>query len=102
MTGFSIDNDLFVLGIFLIIFLFDFLLQAEYYRTSGINDFNIVAACDFISFGWFSVGTQQNFGIVQMIKVIMIDSDEAHFFQALHFTAIVHDVSQTIQSTAIG
>ena len=48
------------------------------------------------------MGTQQNFGIVQMIKVIMIDSDEAHLFQALHFTAIVHDVSQTIQSTAIG
>ena len=27
------------------------------------------------------MGTQQNFGIVQMIKVVMIDSDEAHLFQ---------------------
>ena len=69
MAGFSINNDLFVLGIFLSIFLLDFLLQAEYYRASGVDDFNIIAAGDFIGLGRFPVGTQQNFGIVQMIKV---------------------------------
>ena len=97
---FAIDDNLFVSAVFLDILLLYLLLQAEYDRAGCVNDFYIVAAGNVISFGGLSMGAQQHLGVVEAVEFLMVDGNQPHCLQAFHFTAVVHDVSQTIEGSS--
>ena len=48
------DDDL--AAVALLIFLLDALLQLENYRAGGVDDFDVIAACDIVGLGRFTMG----------------------------------------------
>ena len=46
------------------------------------------------------MSTQQHFGVVEVVEFLMVDGNQPHCLQAFHFTAVVHDVSQTIEGSS--
>ena len=99
---FIINHNLLVFFCILGIFLLDFFLQAEDYGAGGIYDFDVVAAGRFIGIGRLAMGAEQHLGVVQAVEFVMVDGDESHSFEALHFPAVVHNVAQTVQYAAFG
>ena len=97
MSVLSVNYDLFFVEVLLHILLFDPFLQAEYHRTRGIDDFDIIFFGNDIGFGWFAMGTQKHFGVMELFELFMIDGNQPHLFQAFHFTAVVYNVSQAIE-----
>ena len=97
---FALFHNLLVAVVFLDVLLLNLLLQAEYDRAGCVNDFYIVAAGNVISFRGLSMSTQQHFGVVEVVEFLMVDGNQPHCLQAFHFTAVVHDVSQTIEGSS--
>ncbi len=78
-------------------FLFDALLQAKHYRTSGIDDFDVVLSGELVGQGRFSVCTEQYFGILQLCKLIVVDGIQSQMLQPFTFTPVVYDISQAVE-----
>ena len=83
------------------ILLLDAALQLEYYRTGGINNLNIVLLCQRISLRRFTMGTKQHLHTVKLLHLLMVDGDESRLMQALHLHAIMHNITQAVECTAL-
>ena len=98
----AVDDNLCVFVVLPGVFLLDSLLQAEDDRAGGVDDFDVVAAGCLVGLGRFAVGAQQYLGIVQAVELVVVDGDESHGLQTLHFAAVVHNVAQAVQRAAFG
>lgn len=78
MSVLTVYDDLFLSIVFLLILLFDTFLQAKYYRTGRIDNFNIIFVSCYISFGRLTMSAKQYFCVVQLLELFMIDGDESH------------------------
>ena len=77
MAVFPIDDHLLGVHILLVVFFLNTTLNAQNHRTSGIDDLNIVPSSSFIGFRRFAMCSEQYLGIMKMIELLMVDSDES-------------------------
>ena len=105
MTTLAKDDNLgvgcWVLGVGYFILALDAFLQLEHHRTGGIDDLDIVPACQFVGLRGFSVSPQQHFHIVQLLHFVVLDGHEAHLTKTVTLHAIVHDITQAIEFIAM-
>jgi hypothetical protein len=47
------------------------------------------------------MGTQKHLHIVQMLQIVVIDSDESHALKSLTLHPVVHDITQTVESGSL-
>ena len=95
----AVNDDLWVGH--LVIDTHDALLQIEHNGTSGVDKRDVVAACRFVSRGWFAVGTKQNAHITKLRKRFVVYDDQSSLTQPLDFAAVVDDVAQTIEDVVV-
>ena len=93
MSVLSVYHDLSAMLRVVVVLLLDALLQAEHHRTSGIDDFDVVLACQFVGGRWFAMGAEQHLHVVQLGKLLVVDGDEAHLLQTFAFLTVVYDVA---------
>ena len=101
MTGFAEnDNLLAVPGIGVILPL-DAFLQVQHHGAGGIDEMDLV-------FGGLTVGgrrlamcPQEHVGTVQPREGIVVDGDQSHSAQAFHLAPVMHNVTETIEPTAL-
>ena len=86
----------------LVILFLDAFLELQHHRTSGINDFYVVATSQLVGLRGFAMSPQQHLHIMQLAKVVVIDGDESHSTQALTLHTIVYDVAQTVKPVSLG
>ena len=90
----AVDHDL---GVFhFVIDATDALLQIEHDGTGGVDEGDVVASCDLVSRGGFTVCTEQNPDIVQSGEGFVVNDHKTTLAQALAFAAVVDDVTETI------
>ena len=94
MTDFAVNDDLRfgVVGVGLM----DFLLKFENYRASGIDDCDVVAACNFVGARRFAMRTKKNADIVEVLELVVLDGDEAEASESVDFLPIVDYVAKAI------
>ena len=94
MAVLAVDHDL---GVFhFVIDATDALLQIEHDGTGGVDEGDVVASCDLVSRGGFTVCTEQNPDIVQSGEGFVVNDHKTTLAQALAFAAVVDDVTETI------
>ena len=79
----------------------DSTLQLEHHGACGVDNFNTVVAGNGIRFGWLAVGAQQHFHVVEFAQVVVGYCHEAFVLQTLHLIAVVHNIAQTIEMSAL-
>ena len=84
------------------VLLLDALLELEHHRTGGIDDLDVVTACQLIGLGRFAVGAEEHLDVVEFAEFVMVDGDESHFTEAFALHAVVYDVAEAVECTAVG
>ena len=84
------------------ILLLDALLQLQHYGAGGVDDFDVVLACQLVGLRGFAMCAQQHLDIVQLGHFVVIDGYQSHVTQAFALHAVMHDIAQAIELIATG
>ena len=92
-------DDNLCLGIVVILAL-DAALELEHHRTSGIDDFYMVALGGGISSRRLAMRTQQHLDIVELRQLAVVYSLQSLQMETLYLHAVVHDITQAVERIA--
>lgn len=79
-----------------IVLAFDAALQSQYHGASGIDNLDVVALGKLVGLRRFAMGSQQDFDIVELGELLMVDGDEPFGMEAFYFHAVVYDIAKAI------
>lgn len=74
----------------------DATLQSQHHGAGGIDNLDIVALGKLVGLGRFAMGSQQDFDIVELGELLMVDGDESFGMEAFYFHAVVYDIAKAI------
>ena len=77
MSVLSVDNNLRVVIAVILEFLIDTSLKTEHNRASGVDDGKRVALRLLIGGWWLAMCPEEDFGIVEVLHLLMLDGDES-------------------------
>ena len=92
-------DDNLCLGIVVILAL-NAALELEHHRTSGIDDFYMVALGGGISSRRLAMRTQQHLDIVELRQLAVVYSLQSLQMETLYLHAVVHDITQAVDRIA--
>lgn len=75
------------------------LLQVQNDRTRSVNDVYVVLLGNIVCAWRLAVCTKQYTHIMQSTQVVVVNSDQSHLLQPIHFLTIVHYVSKAKKLT---
>ena len=79
-----------------IVLAFDAALQSQHHRAGGIDNLDVVALGKLVGLRRFAMGSQQDFDIVELGELLMVDGDEPFGMEAFYFHAVVYDIAKAI------
>ena len=79
-----------------IVLAFDAALQSQHHRAGGIDNLDVVALGKLVGLRRFAMGSQQDFYIVELGELLMVDGDEPFGMEAFYFHAVVYDIAKAI------
>src|SRR5690554_7660273 len=96
MTFLSKDHNLSLFILFGDELLFYAFLQPKDDGTGSIDQFDVVLFRYLVGAWGFSVGTKQYTDILELLKLFVIDGDQAHLGKTFHLHIIVNNIAQTV------
>lgn len=74
----------------------DAALQSQHHGAGGIDNLDVVALGKLVGLRRFAMGSQQDFDIVELGELLMVDGDEPFGMEAFYFHAVVYDIAKAI------
>lgn len=74
----------------------DAALQSQHHGAGGIDNLDVVALGKLVGLWRFAMGSQQDFDIVELGELLMVDGDEPFGMEAFYFHAVVYDIAKAI------
>lgn len=79
----------------LILFLYPS-LQLKHNGAGGIDDLDVITACNLVGLRRFAMSAEQHFRIMQFGELLMLDGDESHLAQSLTLHTVVDNVAEAV------
>ena len=76
-------------------------MEVKHDRASGIDDVQVVLFRLAVCGWWLAMSAQQNIGITQLTKLMMVNGNESKPTQPFHFTTVVYDVAKALERLSL-
>lgn len=74
----------------------DAALQSQHHRAGSIDNLDVVALGKLVGLRRFAMSSQQDFYIVELGELLMVDGDESFGMEAFYFHTVVYDIAKAI------